>query len=90
MLQVADMNVDVWKRNDVAEERLKAIETVTNTTRTEIQNGIRSLTLQIGKASGKGITTNNNNNNNNNHGGFTAINMLRLVSGLLNVALFCR
>ncbi|KAH1013881.1 hypothetical protein HUJ04_002807 [Dendroctonus ponderosae] len=60
--KVADMNADIWKRNDLAEEALKAIEAIANSTKSELQNGIRALMLQIGKGTGKGIISANDKN----------------------------
>ncbi|CAG9771375.1 unnamed protein product [Ceutorhynchus assimilis] len=56
--KVADMNVDIWKRNDIVEESLKVIENMTKSTRTEVQNGVRALMLQIGKLPGNGKLNN--------------------------------
>lgn len=53
------MNADIWKRNDMAEETLRAIEAMSNSTKNELQNGIRALMLQIGKGTGKGIISAN-------------------------------
>ncbi|KAF7264502.1 hypothetical protein GWI33_023132 [Rhynchophorus ferrugineus] len=51
--KVADMSTDIWKKNDLLHNKLQVIENVANSTITEVQNGIRSLMLQIGKISGK-------------------------------------
>ncbi|KAG5900145.1 hypothetical protein JTB14_012818 [Gonioctena quinquepunctata] len=47
------MNSDMWKNTDTTEDDLKAIATVMNKTKEEVQNGVRSLMLQIGKVSNK-------------------------------------
>ncbi|KAJ8976650.1 hypothetical protein NQ317_009114 [Molorchus minor] len=51
--KVADMSSNIWKVSDTTEEDLKRLATSINSTKVEIQNGIRSLMLQIGKLSGK-------------------------------------
>ncbi|XP_050306770.1 myosin-7-like [Anthonomus grandis grandis] len=56
--KVSDMNMEIWKRNDLMEERLKIMETAVNATRIEVQNGMRALMVQIGKSSGKVIPVN--------------------------------
>lgn len=47
------MNSDIWKSSDTTEDDLQTISIVVNSTRTELQNGIRSLILQIGKLENK-------------------------------------
>lgn len=47
------MNSDIWKNSDTTEDDLQTIAIVVNSTRTELQNGIRSLTVQIGKLENK-------------------------------------
>nr|XP_023016162.1 uncharacterized protein LOC111505568 [Leptinotarsa decemlineata] len=53
--KVADMNSDMWKNSDTTEDDLKAIAFVVNSTKDEMQNGVRALMLQIGKLSNKEI-----------------------------------
>lgn len=53
LLQVADMNSDIWKSSDTTEDDLETIAIVLNTTRTELQNGLRLLMLEIGKLESK-------------------------------------
>ncbi|KAJ8929737.1 hypothetical protein NQ314_017552, partial [Rhamnusium bicolor] len=50
---VADMNSYIWKNSDTTEDDLKMIAAVVNSTKIEVQNGVRSLMLQIGKLSNK-------------------------------------
>lgn len=47
------MNSDIWKSSDITEDDLQTIAVVVNSTRTELQNGVRSLMLQIGKLENK-------------------------------------
>ncbi|CAG9814213.1 unnamed protein product [Phaedon cochleariae] len=51
--KVADMNTDIWKTSDTTEDDLKTIAKVVNATKIELQNGVRSLMLQLGKLSHK-------------------------------------
>ncbi|KAJ8958799.1 hypothetical protein NQ318_019557 [Aromia moschata] len=51
--KVADMNSYIWKNSDTTGEDLKNIASAVNGTRIEVQNGVRSLMLQIGKLSSK-------------------------------------
>ncbi|CAG9835337.1 unnamed protein product [Diabrotica balteata] len=51
--KVADMNSDMWKNTDTTEDDLKNIGIVVNSTKVELQNGVRSLMIQIGKLSHK-------------------------------------
>lgn len=53
LLQVADMNSDIWKSSDTTEDDLETVAIVMNSTRIEFQNGLRSLMLQIGKLENK-------------------------------------
>lgn len=47
------MNSDIWKSSDTTEDDLETIAVVVNSTRTEFQNGMRSLMLQMGKLENK-------------------------------------
>lgn len=47
------MNSDIWKTSDTTEGDLETIAIVVNGTKTELQNGIRTLMLQIGKLENK-------------------------------------
>lgn len=49
------MNSYIWKNSDTTDDDLKRIETFVNSTKTEVQNGVRSLMLQIGKIPNKDI-----------------------------------
>ncbi|KAJ8916252.1 hypothetical protein NQ315_016392 [Exocentrus adspersus] len=51
--KVADMSSYIFKNSDATASGLKRLETVANNTKTEVQNGVRSLMLQIGKLSSK-------------------------------------
>ncbi|CAG9863376.1 unnamed protein product [Phyllotreta striolata] len=51
--KVADMNSDMWKNTDTTEDDLKSISFMVNNTQIELQNGVRSLMIQIGKISQK-------------------------------------
>uniref|UniRef100_A0A6P7H0I0 Uncharacterized protein LOC114349339 n=1 Tax=Diabrotica virgifera virgifera TaxID=50390 RepID=A0A6P7H0I0_DIAVI len=51
--KVADMNSDMWKSTDTTEDDLKNIGVIVNSTKVELQNGVRSLMIQIGKLSHK-------------------------------------
>ncbi|XP_018568018.1 uncharacterized protein LOC108908462 [Anoplophora glabripennis] len=55
--KVADMSSYIWKNTDSTDDDLKRIETFVNNTKTEVQNGVRSLMLQIGKIPNKEIVT---------------------------------
>lgn len=47
------MNSDIWKNSDTTDDDLNMIATVVNNTKIELQNGVRSLMIQIGKISTK-------------------------------------
>lgn len=47
------MNNDIWKSSDTTEDDLQTIAVVINTTRSELQNGLRSVMVQIGKLENK-------------------------------------
>ncbi|XP_030747834.1 uncharacterized protein LOC115876265 [Sitophilus oryzae] len=51
--KVADMNIEAWKKNDIIDIKIETIEKGINQIKTEVQNGVRSLMLQIGKTGGK-------------------------------------
>lgn len=49
------MSSYIWKNSDTTDDDLKRIETFVNNTKTEIQNGVRALMVQIGKIPNKEI-----------------------------------
>ncbi|XP_060516898.1 uncharacterized protein LOC132696205 [Cylas formicarius] len=51
--KVAEMGSDLWRNNDLMQNKLNNIQRVVNSTRIEIQNGVRDLMVQIGRTSTK-------------------------------------
>ncbi|XP_063914188.1 uncharacterized protein LOC135130682 [Zophobas morio] len=52
-IKVAEMNSENWKTGNVLENKQSHLEIMINSTKTEVQNGMRALMLLIGKISNK-------------------------------------
>ncbi|XP_044267176.1 uncharacterized protein LOC123012980 isoform X2 [Tribolium madens] len=52
-VKVAEMNSENWKTGAILQNKQESLETVINSTKTELENGIRSLMILIGKISPK-------------------------------------
>jgi hypothetical protein len=47
------MNSENWKTGTILQNKQTSLETILNSTKTEIQNGLRALMVLIGKISNK-------------------------------------
>jgi low affinity Fe/Cu permease len=52
-VKVGEMNSENWKTGTILQNKQTSLETILNSTKTEIQNGLRALMVLIGKISNK-------------------------------------